>query len=123
MVLLGIDIGTSGCKITAIDEAGNVLDEGFAEYATSHLKPGFAEQNPEDWCDAVRGILSKMRDRAAFDFQNIAALAVDGSTHNAVLLDEQFNVIRPAIMWTKRGSRLRARPCCTTTKYFSIIRT
>ncbi len=104
MVLLGIDIGTSGCKITAIDEAGKVLDEGFAEYATSHPSPGFAEQNPDDWCDAVREILSEMRSRNAFDFQNVAALAVDGSTHNAVLLDEHMHVIRPTIMWTDQRS-------------------
>ncbi len=104
MALLGIDIGTSGCKITAIDEAGKVLDEGFAEYVTLHPQPGFAEQNPEDWCDVVRLILSQMRDRAAFDFQDIAALAVDGSTHNAVLLDQHFNVIRPTIMWTDQRS-------------------
>ena len=100
MILLGIDIGTSGCKVTAIDERGRILDEGFAEYEASHPHPGWAEQNPEDWCSAVRDILGTMRQRGVTDFADIAALALDGSTHNAVLLDGGMNVVRPTIMWT-----------------------
>jgi xylulokinase len=98
MILLGIDIGTSGCKITAIDGQGHILDEGFAEYETHHPHPGWAEETPEDWCVAVREILASMRE--SIDFSQIAALALDGSTHNAVLLDGNMQVVRPTIMWT-----------------------
>ncbi len=100
MTLLGIDIGTSGCKITAIDGSGRILDEGFAEYETSHPHPGWAEQDPDDWCTAVRGILAAMRDRGRCRFPDIAAVSLDGSTHNAVLLDGNMEVVRPTIMWT-----------------------
>ena len=100
MTLLGIDIGTSGCKITAIDECGRILDEGFAEYETSHPQPGWAEEDPEDWCVAVRGILAGLKERGTVDFADIAAIALDGSTHNAVLLDGEMKVVRPTIMWT-----------------------
>ncbi|MBT3374593.1 MAG: xylulokinase [Lentisphaerae bacterium] len=100
MVLLGIDIGTSGCKVTAIDERGRILDEGFGEYETAHPHPGWAEQDPGDWCRTVRAILANMRQRGDIDFADIGSIALDGSTHNAVLLDGQMNVVRPTIMWT-----------------------
>ena len=104
MTLLGIDLGTSGCKITAIDGTGAILADGFAEYATSRPHPGWAEQIPEDWCTAARNILVQMRQAGKIDFADIAAISLDGSTHNAVLLDGTMNVIRPTIMWTDQRS-------------------
>lgn len=104
MYLLGIDIGTSGCKITVIDAYGHVLDEGFSEYVTAHPKPGHAEQWPEDWCDAVRLLLDQMSGRGLVDLKKIAAIALDGSTHNVVLLDKHMKILRPVIMWTDQRS-------------------
>ena len=104
-LLLGIDLGTGGCKITIIDPSGTVVLEGVKEYKTYHPHPGWSEQDPEDWYEAVCGILKSMRDNGKTDLgQRIAALSLDGSTHNAVLLDKNFKVLRPAIMWTDQRS-------------------
>ncbi len=48
-VLMGIDLGTTGVKVTLLDEAGNVLVTAYREYAIGVPHPGYAEQNPEDW--------------------------------------------------------------------------
>ncbi|AHF92706.1 carbohydrate kinase [Opitutaceae bacterium TAV5] len=106
--MLGIDIGTSGCKITAMDVDGHILDEGFSEYETAHPRPGHAEQNPEDWCSAVRDILAGMRQRGVVDFRTITGIALDGSTHNAVLLNKRMEIVRPTIMWTDLRSAIEA---------------
>jgi len=98
MILLGIDLGTSGCKVTAIDEHGHIAGEGFGEYPTHRPHPGWAEEDPEDWCRVLRGILADLREQ--LDFGQIAAIALDASTHNAVLLDGNMQVVRPTIMWT-----------------------
>ena len=115
-MLLGIDYGTGGCKVTAIDETGAFAGEASVEYKTSHDRPGWSEQEPYDWwaslCEALRRLSSK-----GVDLAKVAACALDGSTHNAVLLgtsgsralddvlsDRSFRPVRRTIMWTDQRS-------------------
>ena len=106
--LLGIDLGTSGCKATLIGLDGTVRGEGYEEYATSHPQPGFAEQNPQDWLAAVRRALDTVAAQSG-GWQGLRAVALDGSTHNAVLLDAAEQVVRPVIMWTDQRSVVECR--------------
>lgn len=73
----------------------------MAEYATLHPRPGWAEQNPEDWYVAMCGLLSGIDVGIR---RRIRALALDSFTHGAVLLDAQMRVIRPTIIWTDQRS-------------------
>ena len=112
-VLLGIDYGTGGCKVTAIDETGAFVGEASTEYVTYHEHPGWSEQEPGDWWTALRESLKKLAEKGV-DLKRVAALALDGSTHNAVLLSsaseyrdplnfstsQPLNPIRRTIMWT-----------------------
>ena len=107
-LLLGIDVGTSGCKITAIDRRGRVVDECFGEYETFHPRPGHSEQDGDDWYRVVCELLRAMFDRGKCAAENIAALSLDGSTHNAVLADAKFRPLRRAIMWTDQRSTAQA---------------
>ncbi len=107
-LLLGIDVGTSGCKVTAIDRHGQVVDEGFGEYQTFHPHPGWAEQEPEDWYAVVCRLLKALFARGTCRAEQIAALSLDGSTHNAVLADADFRPLRRAIMWTDQRSVAQA---------------
>lgn len=102
-LLLGIDFGTGGCKVTFIDLEGNLAGEASVEYPTHYEHPKWAEQEPSDWFDALGKALRKVR-RSGVDFKRIAALALDGSTHNAVLLDGAMQPVRRTIMWTDRRS-------------------
>jgi xylulokinase len=109
-LLLGIDIGTSGCKVTVIDLEGRIVDSAFGEYHTHRPEPGWSEQDPDEWyrvaCELLRTVFARGRCRP----EAILAMSLDGSTHNAVLADEQFRPLRPAIMWTdQRSVRQAAR--------------
>ena len=97
--LLGIDYGTGGCKVTVLDEAGGFVGEASTEFKTSHDHPGWSEQEPEDWWKALLASLGKLREKGV-DLKSVAALALDGSTHNAVLLDGDYKPVRRTIMWT-----------------------
>lgn len=104
MNLMGIDLGTGSCKITVIDERGALISEGSGEYPTAHPFPGFSEQNPDDWWRVVCEVIKRMHAEGKWKPADIAAIALDGSTHNAVLMDKNLSVIRPTIMWTDQRS-------------------
>ena len=98
-ILLGIDYGTGGCKVTALGTDGSFAGEASTEFPTHHDHPGWSEQDPQDWWDALKSALGKLAAKGV-DLQSIAACALDGSTHNAVLLDAEYRPVRRTIMWT-----------------------
>ena len=98
-LLLGIDFGTGGCKVTALGTDGAFAGEASVEYTTHHAHPGWSEQDPEDWWSALRAALAKLASKGV-DLTRVAALSLDGSTHNAVLLDAAWKPVRRTIMWT-----------------------
>ena len=91
--LLGIDVGTSGCKVLLIDESGKVLKQASAEYPLSVPQPLWSEQNPEDWWHGVQKCLAEI------DEPVVDGIGVTGQMHGAVFLDDKDEVIRPAILW------------------------
>jgi len=108
-ILLGIDYGTGGCKVTAIAEDGAFVGEASTEYVTHHDHPGWSEQEPQDWWTSLCSALGKLTKKGV-DLKSVAACALDGSTHNAVLLDAQMWPVRRTIMWTDQ----RATAECET---------
>ncbi len=99
MYLLGIDYGTGGCKVTVIDETGKFIADASTEFTTYHEHPGWSEQEPSDWMASLCASLKKLVEKGV-DLREVAALSLDGSTHNAVLLDEAMRPVRRTIMWT-----------------------
>ena len=61
--LLGIDYGTGGCKVTMLGTDGSFVGEASVEYTTYHDHPGWSEQEPQDWWDALCAALRKLRDK------------------------------------------------------------
>src|SRR5690606_2778175 len=72
------------------------------DYRTYHPRPSYSEQHPDDWFSALLTCLSKIG--SVIDKRRIAGLSLDSSTHNAVLLDKNMQVIRPTIMWLDQRS-------------------
>ena len=98
-ILLGLDFGTGGCKVTALHADGSFAGEASVEYPTHHDHPGWSEQDPSDWWAALREALAKLAAKGV-DLAAVAAVSPDGSTHNAVLLDADWHPVRRTIMWT-----------------------
>jgi len=96
-LLLGIDIGTSGSKAVLIAPDGSVRAEATTEYPMAVPRPGWAEQNPEDWWQAAIGSIKQVLASAAGE--DVAGLGITGQMHGLVLLDEAGKVLRPCIMW------------------------
>ena len=90
--LLGLDIGTTGAKATLIDESGRILKTSHSDYPLSTPRPGWAEQNPEDWWQAVRECIAEIGEKPD-------AIGLTGQMHGSVFLDSQDEVVRPALLW------------------------
>ena len=97
--VLGIDIGTSGAKCLLMDSTGRVVASALKDYPLYTPRPGWAEQNPDDWWNAtvlgIRELLSKEKDSAG----KIAGISFSGQMHGLVALNREGKVIRPAILW------------------------
>ena len=97
--LIGLDVGTSGTKCIIADNEGKVVASSTQEYPLYTPKPGWAEQVPQDWWDAcVRG-LKVILPKSGVDPKDIAGVSYSGQMHGLVALDENNEVIRPAILW------------------------
>ncbi len=97
--LLGIDIGTSGTKTLVCDEAGNVLATATAEHPIFTPRPGWSEQNPEDWwssvCQATKAVLKKAKLKAGA----IGAIGLSGQMHGSVFMGNGEKPLRSALLW------------------------
>ncbi|MBE6966516.1 MAG: xylulokinase, partial [Ruminococcaceae bacterium] len=102
--LLGIDFGGGASKATLLCENGEIVATSTTEYPTHYPKPGYAEQNPDDWVKATCKNISNVLRKSGINAADIACISLDAATHTAVIMDEDFNVIRPAIYWTDTRS-------------------
>ena len=100
--LVGIDIGTSGCKVALFAPDGDILFQGTTSYQTHYPLPGYAEQNPDDWWRAVCDGLRQMLHRTGIDPKRIKGVGVDGMSGAAVPMDGQGRALRNAMIWLDR---------------------
>ena len=97
MYYIGIDLGTSAVKLLLADERGQILNSVTREYPLEFPQPGWSQQAPEDWKKAVlEGIPQLLQ---GFDRSQVAGIGCGGQMHGLVVLDENDQVIRPAILW------------------------
>jgi xylulokinase len=104
-VLAGIDVGTSAVKGIAIDESGQVLARAEAGYPLSTPRPGWAEQDPEDWWRAGEAVLSELIGVAGTP----VGVGLSGQMHGLVALDSADRVLRPAILWNDQRTAAECR--------------
>jgi len=97
--VVGIDLGTSGCKVLALSEDLEVVAEASAKYDTVIPRPGWAEQNPAEWWNAVFTALRKVSKSLKEKSARIAGIGLTGQMHSLVLIDRDGRVLRPAILW------------------------
>ena len=103
-VLLGLDVGTGGARTVAVDESGKVVAEASSEYPLHSPRPGWTEQNPEDWWRASREVLGKV---AAEMEEEVVGLGLTGQMHGSVFLDSSDEVIRPALLWNDQRTEVQ----------------
>lgn len=97
VLLLGIDIGTTGVRAAAFDTKGARVAEHAVPCPYDAPKPGWAELDPEAWWRAVRDACAAVA--AEIDAAQVAAIGVTGQAPTVALLDADGRSLRPAILW------------------------
>ena len=97
MYYIGIDLGTSAVKLLLMRGDGVIENIVSREYPLYFPHPGWSEQKPEDWWEAVQVGIRELV--APVDSSQVAGISFGGQMHGLVILDEEDRVIRPAILW------------------------
>lgn len=107
--ILAHDLGTSGNKATLFDGEGHLVGSAFAPYPTHIPAPNWAEQNPQDWwqavCDATRRLLAE----STVPSTEIAAVGFSGMMMGCLPVDQNGNPFRSCIIWADQRARAEAQ--------------
>jgi len=103
-MLLGYDIGSSAIKAALLDpDTGEPLASARApsdhEMSMDAPQPGWAEQSPDDWWRHVQAATEALNAEADADLQAVQAIGITYQMHGLVLVGEDREVLRPAIIW------------------------
>lgn len=97
MYYIGIDLGTSAVKLLLMDGSGKICNVVSKEYPLYFPKPGWSEQNPKDWYEqTILGLKELIKN---IDKSQVSGISFGGQMHGLVILDENDEVIRPALLW------------------------
>lgn len=97
--VIGVDLGTSAVKILLVNQNGEVCKEVSKSYPLIIEKSGYSEQNPEEWVEKTTEGLAELLDQFDGDAAEIEGISFSGQMHGLVLLDENHQVLRNAILW------------------------
>lgn len=99
MSFLGIDLGTSSVKILAIKEDGKIIGSVSKEYPVYYPKTNHAEQDPQDWWNAVKEGMQELVNNHPELASSVESISFSGQMHGLVALDKDDKVLIPAILW------------------------
>jgi len=102
--ILSIDLGTTGLKVGLVNTAGKVEASASAEYPIDSPEPGYAEQDPERWWQALVNCCSSLKSSHSDLFSKVAGIGICGQMHTQTHLDSSMQVVRPAITWMDQRS-------------------
>lgn len=113
-MLIAHDLGTTGNKASLHHDDGRLVSAVTVGYGVNFADGGVAEQDPEDWWNAVVQATRTLMARSGADPADVIGLTVSGQMMGAVLLDADYRPVRPAIIWadtrsTKQTAALEQR--------------
>lgn len=97
--VIGVDLGTSAVKILLVDQQGTVVETVSKPYPLIHEKNGYSEQDPQHWVDETAAGLKDLLETFNGNAEDIEGISFSGQMHGLVLLDDNKEVLRPAILW------------------------
>ncbi len=97
--VIGVDGGTESLRVGVFDLEGHPMAFASTAYETRFPHPGWAEQDPRDWWQALGQSVRRAVEQAGVDSRQIAAMAVDTTCCSVVALDGSGEPLRPCLIW------------------------
>ena len=97
--LLGIDIGTSACKVAIFNKNGKVMASANGDYPVYYPHEGWAQQKPDEWWHAVCGAICECLETGNISGEQIAGVGIDGQSWSAIAIDHEGNVLTDTPIW------------------------
>lgn len=104
-LVMGIDVSTTATKALLADSDGRVMGVASSSYGYETPQPLWSEQDPHLWWSATIDAISRLIAEAGVSGSEIEAIGLTGQMHGAVLLDEDDEVVRPAILWNDQRTQ------------------
>jgi xylulokinase len=104
--VMGIDVGTTGTRAIVVRPDGHVVGAATGDHEPMKMaRPGWAEQDPEDWWKATLRATRAALTAAGLQGADISAVGLSGQMHGVVLLDKAHAVLRPSLIWCDQRSQ------------------
>lgn len=97
--VIGIDTSTTATKAILLDRRGTVVGVGSSSYDYQAPHPLWSEQDPRLWWDATIAAVRQVMREQGVAADEVEAVGLTGQMHGSVLLDDEGEVVRPAILW------------------------
>ena len=106
--LLGIDIGTSACKVAIFEPSGKVVAQANKGYQLYYPNPGWVEQDADEWWNAICAGIREVLEQSEISASDIAGIGIDGQSWSAIPVDKDGNALARTPIWMDT----RARDIC-----------
>jgi len=97
--VLTFDLGTSSSKAVLFTVHGQVVADSRVDYSVSYPQPGYAEQDPRQWWDAVCLTSREVVRKSGVDPRDIAGITFASQMQTLVAVDQYGEPVMPAISW------------------------
>ena len=104
--LIGCDVGTSGAKSVLIDDEGKVYANEYIEYPLITPRPGWAEQDPEWYWNAVADTIKVCINKSGVETSEIRGVSISALSPACIMVDKDLKPLQMAHIWMdRRGTR------------------
>lgn len=97
--LIGIDIGTSACKVAIFNKVGEVIASDSHSYPIYYPQEGYVEQDPEEWWQGICIATKKVVEKAKINVKDIVGVGIDGQSWSAIPVDKEGNLLAKTPIW------------------------
>jgi xylulokinase len=101
-MIVGVDIGTQSLKAVVTDDELQLLGEAASAYRPSHPRPGWAEQHPRLWEEALAPTIARALATAGQTPRSVRALGLCGQLDGCLAVDREGRALGPCIIWMDR---------------------
>lgn len=103
-IFFSIDLGTQGARVACFDKAGGRLAVAEQGYETRYPKPGWAEQSPKEWWQAICSCAKRVMAELPKDVK-VTAVCIGATSSTVLAVDKDGNPMGDAILWMDTRSR------------------